>query len=249
MSRTVPVPSAVARNDRSMPRPLVLMTPDLDVSALNPTEAEYIVRVNYADAIAEVGGMPMILPYHTENIGAALELCDGVVITGSRPGVRVEAAREAFESALIAAAIGSGVPLLGICHGMQLIGQHLGGRVVTGPDGDDGPSRHIPQIVPDRTVHGITLAPDMGLSKLTTRNTAEVNSLHRHVLMGPGQFRIAARADDGVIEAIEGEATAFCLGVQWHPEYRLTELDRAILATFVSRCAVRAATRHSHVSA
>lgn len=247
MSTNVQTPPTVVRDDPSTSRPLILMTPDLDVSAAKPTEAEYIVRTNYADAIAEAGGMPMILPYRTESIGPALELCDGVVVTGSRPGVRVEAAREAFESALIAAAIGVGVPLLGICHGMQLIGQHLGGRVVTGPDGDDGPSRHIPRAVPDRTAHGITFAAGADLSKLTSQNTAEVNSLHRHVLVGPGQFRIAARADDGVIEAIEGEATAFCLGVQWHPEYRLTNLDRAILATFVSRCIDRATIRHGNV--
>jgi gamma-glutamyl-gamma-aminobutyrate hydrolase PuuD len=69
--------------------------------------------------------------------------------------------------------------------------------------------------------------------------TAEVSSLHRHALMGEGAFRIAARAPDGVLEAIEGLGRRFRLGVQWHPEYRLTALDRRILAEFVQHCAAR----------
>ena len=40
---------------------------------------------------------------------------------------------------------------------------------------------------------------------------------------------------DGVIEAFEGETPSFCLGIQWHPEYRLSDFDRAIFRTFVGR--------------
>lgn len=242
MSQTTSPAPAAQRGVGPISRPLIFMTPDLDIAAVGPTEAEYVIRVNYADALAEFGGMPVILPYHTENITAALALADGVVIPGSRPGVRVEPSREAFETALIAGAMKAGVPLLGICHGMQLIGQHLGGRVVTGPDGEDGPSRHIPQAVPDRIAHRIVLSQGTELAGFG-EPTAEVNSLHRHVLVGPGRFRIAALADDGVVEAIESEGTAFCVGVQWHPEYRLTALDRKLLGTFVARCVDRAAAR------
>jgi hypothetical protein len=64
-----------------------------------------------------------------------------------------------------------------------------------------------------------------------------VNSLHRHALTGSGRFRVVARAPDGVIEAFEGETTGFSLGVQWHPEYRLTAFDRYVLKTFVDRAA------------
>jgi enamine deaminase RidA (YjgF/YER057c/UK114 family) len=59
--------------------------------------------------------------------------------------------------------------------------------------------------------------------------------LHRHALTGSGRFHIVARAPDDVIEAFAGDTAGFCLGVQWHPEYRLTALDRQILKAFVDR--------------
>ncbi|MGO8425933.1 gamma-glutamyl-gamma-aminobutyrate hydrolase family protein, partial [Rhizobium ruizarguesonis] len=55
-------------------------------------------------------------------------------------------------------------------------------------------------------------------------------------------FRVAARAPDGTIEAFEGDTDGFCLGIQWHPEYRLSELDRNIMRAFVDRSA-KAAVR------
>jgi putative glutamine amidotransferase len=47
---------------------------------------------------------------------------------------------------------------------------------------------------------------------------------------------VSARASDGVIEAIEHPQRRFCLGVQWHPEYRISPGDDALFAAFVSEC-------------
>ncbi|WP_244519830.1 MULTISPECIES: Atu1372/SO_1960 family protein [unclassified Ensifer] len=67
--------------------------------------------------------------------------------------------------------------------------------------------------------------------------------MHRHALTGTGRFRVVARAPDGVIEAFEGDTPGFCLGIQWHPEYRLSDFDRAIFRIFVERSADGASRR------
>ena len=44
---------------------------------------------------------------------------------------------------------------------------------------------------------------------------------------------------DGVIEAIEDPRRRFCLGVQWHPEYRISPGDTALVEAFVRAAACR----------
>ncbi|EJC82351.1 putative glutamine amidotransferase [Rhizobium leguminosarum bv. trifolii WSM2297] len=216
-------------------RPLILITPDLSETPQQPTESEYVVRANYAEAITSAGGIPMILPYGAENIEAALTLADGILLTGSRPGAEVADRRRDFERRLVAKALEAGKPLFGICHGMQLIGECLGGEFLS--ELPAAGVSHIPQDLPDELAHEIVVEPGSLLSRWAETGTARVNSLHRHGLSGQGRFRVTARAPDGIIEAFEGETEAFCLGVQWHPEYRLTVLDSEILKAFVARSA------------
>ncbi|WP_296740002.1 Atu1372/SO_1960 family protein [Mesorhizobium sp.] len=224
------------RQDR---RPVILMSPDFRLSADGWTEREYVVRANYAEAISEAGGTALILPYETFDISAALELADGVMITGSTPGLEATQQRRDFELELVRRTLKAGKPLLGICHGMQLIGEWLGGTFTTTLPESDAVD-HLPSAVPSRPAHRVTIEPTSDLARILGVDEMEVNSLHRHALMGGGQFRVAARARDGVIEALEGEPEGgFCLGVQWHPEYRLTEFDSAILRNFVERSARR----------
>nr|WP_244471204.1 Atu1372/SO_1960 family protein [Rhizobium ecuadorense] len=216
------------------------MTPDVSEAPDAPTEKEYVVRANYADAIAEAGGIPLILPYNTANLVSAVALADGIVLTGARPGTEVTGVRRQFEIQLVEQALKTGKPLLGICHGMQLIGECLGGKFQTELP---AAASHIPRDIPDVLAHEIIVEPGSVLIDWVGKGPARVNSLHRHALAGYGRFRIAARAPDGTIEAFEGETDGFCLGIQWHPEYRLTELDRNIMRAFVDRSAEAAARK------
>ena len=228
-------------------RPVVLMTADLDLAAAQGgghAEREYRLRANYAEAVAEAGGLPLILPFHKDQLDEVLCLADGVLVTGTAPGAAVAPERLAFEQRLVAGAIASGLPLLGICHGMQLIGECLGGRVVRDDPKLLAPvTPHIPAPVPDVLAHAVELQSGSQLAAWYPARRLKVNSLHRHALAEGGRYRVAARADDGVVEAIEGLDPGFCLGVQWHPEYRLTDLDRCILQHFVAQSAARAGLR------
>lgn len=234
--------SIASPSDKSLSiRPVVLLTPDFASDATNPTEAVYIIRANYCSAIAEAGGIPLILPYDGLDITAILAVCDGVVITGSRPGVAVASEREVFEAALIEATMRAHIPIMGICHGMQLLGRTLGGHVVSEVPGDDQtPPRHMPFGVPKVAAHYISIMEESSLAPLAPSPDLEVNSFHLHRLEGPGHFRVVAMAEDGVIEAIEGDTPELSLGVQWHPEYQLRPLDRKIFEMFTARCAERA---------
>jgi gamma-glutamyl-gamma-aminobutyrate hydrolase PuuD len=232
---------AVIRN-----APVILMTPDLEDSVSIPRERRYVVRTNYAEAIAEAGGVPLILPYVREKLSDLIAFADGILVTGTTPGVHIAGERRALELSLIDAAVKGGKPLLGICHGMQLIGEYLGGTLCSElPPGDVS---HLPQAVPNVLAHEITLNTSTRfLASLVTDGSDQsfrVNSFHRHALVGEGNYHVIARSPDGVIEAFEGLTPAFCMGVQWHPEYQLTDLDRHILASFVQHCAESASLKH-----
>jgi gamma-glutamyl-gamma-aminobutyrate hydrolase PuuD/enamine deaminase RidA (YjgF/YER057c/UK114 family) len=219
--------------------PVILMTPDLEETTFACSERTYTLRANYAEAITEAGGIPLILPYVRENLSDLIALADGILVTGAFPGVHITGERRAFEMALVDAGMKAGKPLLGICHGMQLIGEVLGGTLCSKlPSGDVS---HLPQAVPDALAHAITLDTSTrflsGLATDREDQSFRVNSLHLHALVGEGRFHVIARSPDGVIEAFEGLTPGFCMGVQWHPEYLLTSLDRHILATFVQHCA------------
>ncbi len=214
--------------------PVILITPDLG----DGREPEYRIRENYAEAIADAGGVALFLSFEPAFLTKALTVADGIVIAGAIPGAEVSRKRVDFEKTLIEIALTRKIPLLGICHGMQLIGETLGGTVHR-----DDPAflaevtAHIPQPIPSSIAHEIVIAPASRLASLTGVTRAAVNSLHRHVLAEGGRFSVAARAPDGVVEAIEADGEGFCLGVQWHPEYRLSQLDRRLLAGFVAECA------------
>lgn len=221
---------------QAQPRPIVLLTAD----ATEGRDREYRLRSNYAEAIVEAGGAPLIIPHELVALGAALDAADGVLVSGSAPGAKVDDRRRAFEDRLVAEALARDLPLLGICHGMQVLGEALGGTIardLPGMDAEAAP--HIPHPAADRLAHPVAIEAGSRLAAWNGGAAAEVSSLHRHALVGEGAFRIAARAPDGVLEAIEGLGRRFCLGVQWHPEYRLTPLDRRILAEFVRHCAAR----------
>lgn len=229
-------------------KPIILIVPAIACSTTSRIDHSYSLRRNYADAIAELGGFPLIVPYQTDAIDMALDLCDGVMVSGSNPGEDIEPDRLSFEKALVLAAVEMGIPLLGICHGMQLIGQVLGGTrglingsgtVTTGAD------LHCPFDIPDRPAHGVDIADGSLLKAVLGVDRIQTNSFHRHQLLGPGNFTVAARSsDDGVIEVIEGNTKAICLGIQWHPEFLLTPEDRAILQCFVDACRSGSASRH-----
>jgi gamma-glutamyl-gamma-aminobutyrate hydrolase PuuD len=205
-----------------------------DVSAI-------LLPASYADAVADAGGEPVLLPTGAVSAEVVTRL-DGLVVAG---GADVDPARygqaagphttvvrpERDESELLAlqAALDRDLPVLAICRGMQLLNVALGGDLV--------------QHLPDAENTGIH-DPGAGLYHRREVRTEPGSALHR--LLGPtgcvachhhqALARIApeltpsAWAEDGVVEAVEAAGRRFCLGVQWHPE---EGVDRRLFAAHV----------------
>jgi putative glutamine amidotransferase len=187
----------------------------------------------YADKVAQAGGLPVLLP-PVPGISEVVARLDGLVLSGgsdidparyrSPQGTQtgpVYPERDSAELALCAAALDHGLPLLGICRGLQVINVALGGTLhqhlpdVVGHDG------HSPQEA-GYGRHDVRIAPGSRLAAILGRTTAAVPTHHHQAADQLGSGLVAtAWTDDGVIEAFEFSAPAgdaFMIAVQWHPE-------------------------------
>lgn len=157
--------------------------------------------------------------------------------------------RDAFELALLAAALAADVPVLGVCRGHQLFNVAHGGALLQHiEEREPHRSRRDPN---DREViasgwHDVAITPDSALARALGAAPAEalhvrVNSRHHQAVtpdrVAPG-LRIVATTDDGIVEALEDPAHRWALSVQWHPE-RAELAQRALFAAFVTACAKR----------
>lgn len=154
---------------------------------------------------------------------------------GRRDGYRDNAAGEA-----LGVAIRAGMPILGICRGLQELNVHLGGTLHQDLGDAHREDLGLPRDRQYDPVHDVRLRPGGELYSLLGRSTIRVNSLH-----GQGIDLLAARltaegvAADGLVEAasVTGAPT-LQLGVQWHPEWHVDsdEVSQILFRRFGSAC-------------
>ncbi len=209
----------------------------------------------FGAAWERAGGRPEELVWVTpatpeEAVRAALAGAGGLLLSGGpdvepwrygavpEPGVTLETdpARDELDLRLLAAARERGLPVLAVCYGCQLLAVAHGGRLIqdlerAGLPGhaDDGRPRHLPRHPVRRSREAVHLA--------WLPEELEVNSRHHQGIADPGDLRVAARAPDGVIEAVEGgEPGRPVIGVQWHPEDLDDTWSRELFARFRLAC-------------
>ena len=209
--------------------------------------AYQVMTHKYITPLAEISGcVPLLAPSccGVDDLEQYLSMVDGVYLTGAgsnidpilygqdnlTPNKGQDKARDLFDIPLIRAAIERGIPLFGICRGMQEINVALGGDIhqkayeVPGFN-DHREDSNDPVEVQYSDTHKVRPVPGSWLAELIGEEEFPVNSLHGQAIdrLGEG-LEPLAHAEDGLIEAIHMPgAKQFTAAVQWHPEWRATE--------------------------
>ena len=234
-----------------MAQPVIGLTLDHEPpGGYSKTQPWYALRENYCAAVAAAGGLPVLLPHEPARAGDYLALLDGLIVTGGafdvdpklfgaktrHESVSTKDRRTEFELAVCRGALKSDKPVLGICGGEQLMNVALGGTLIQHiPDEVKGALAHEQPNPRTQPGHSVKIAKDTLLHRITGALALEVNSAHHQAVkeVAPGLV-VDAVAPDGVIEGIEDPKRRFCLGVQWHPEYLLSEGDKRIFSAFIA---------------
>jgi putative glutamine amidotransferase len=215
-------------------------------------------KSDYVASLEQAGADVRQLQPDADALPAALDTCDGVLLTGGadvdpveygdaerHASLELDPARDRYELALARAALDRNVPLFAICRGAQVLNVAGGGTLV----------QDIPSQVPGALPHSLTVPPNQPYTlahevwidrdtvlgallgeRMTEKDACEVNSRHHQAVKDIAKgFSVSATAPDGIIEAIEDPAARFCVGVQWHPEnfWRTGEF-RALFEGFVA---------------
>jgi putative glutamine amidotransferase len=239
-------------------RPRIGLTCSTDDGGPGPERLRILTKTAYPAWVERAGGLPLLLPSLSPGLaGEALDGLDGLVLTGGKdvhPFVYgaepdkhlglVDPQRDRFEMPLIREALARGLPLLAICRGIQALNVAVGGTLRQDLAHDRTATvQHRMDVVGESMDHH-TLEVEEGtlLHRLLGATRVAVNSFHHQAVDRLGQgLTVSARTLDGTIEAVEGAAGGFVLGVQWHPEVMAADhaVSRALFEGLVAACRAR----------
>lgn len=229
-------------------RPVIGITADLEHYAEGrPPRPVYRLDATNCDTLRSMGAIPIMLPSEVDAVDDYLDFCDGIVVSGGGYQFRVpqlfqfdgteppeKERRFRFESQLIRRCIERNKATLGVCGGFQVLNQVTGGDLIVALAQERaGWAGHLGAGAFE-TVHPVSPVAGTLFAAIVGQAAFETNSLHRQGVTRVGPHAVVAGlAPDGIVEAIEVPDRRFVLGVQWHPEFLLSEPERRLFAAFV----------------
>ena len=182
-------------------------TENNDVYVCNKKIVDYLISKNVR-----------IIPLITYDI-SLVSMCDGFILHGGD--------FKTIDFLIIKYAYERNLPLLGICLGMQSIGEYFGGKIV----------KAFNHYSKDMYVHDMIIDRSSKLFEILKIENMQVNSRHKDKLIDTN-LKVSAYSSDGVIEAVEDGSKKFFIGVQWHPESLITYnvLAKKLLDSFIKSC-------------
>ena len=232
-----------------MKKPIIGISLDYEADQKYSDFPYYALRANYINSVTKYGGTAILLPFDNDSIDNYINIIDSLILTGGNFDIapelygdqnthketKLKENRTLFETNILNAAIKKQIPILGICGGMQLINVILGGTLIQHiPDYMDKPLAHETKPY-NKASHIININTNTKLAKLAKQNLqTKVNSSHHQAVAKLGKDLItSATASDGIIEAIEHIHYPYMIGVQWHPEYQLSQLDENLFEELI----------------
>ena len=228
-----------------MPRPVIGLTSYLEPAVWGDWESQAVLIHDwYVDVLHQAGAEVAILP--PENSPEVVDRCDGLLLAGGadvdprRYGAaadtstdRPRVSRDESELTLYLRARELGMPVLGICRGVQLMAVAHGGTLI----------QHLPALTDldhrQGTEHFVnheaSFAEGSQIARLLGIGPLEVNSSHHQAVESAGDLTITGWSQDGTVEVCEDSAVDFCIGVQWHPEHpERRAADAPLMRAFVA---------------
>ncbi|HTQ08860.1 MAG TPA: gamma-glutamyl-gamma-aminobutyrate hydrolase family protein [Fimbriimonadaceae bacterium] len=234
-------------------RPFIGITVDSIHEPGEPrTHGKLSLNWNYAQAIADAGGNPLLIPPMAD-MEAVAKIIDGWLIPG---GNDIDAARFGEENhetvktidparyegeERLYQTLAEDVPVFGICYGCQFLNVARGGTLI----------QHLPDVVEHEAHAGGTLEryeiDESRLQEAIGQASIEGKSYHHQAVKSLGaNLRVVARAGDGIVEAVEATDRPWLIGVQWHPERTLEDpATRRLFESFVNAARRRAESRET----
>jgi putative glutamine amidotransferase len=234
----------VVSNAPDPARPLIGITSYLEHATFGIWQADCaLLTRDYVDSVARSGGVPVLLPPIGDGAAELVARLDGLILSGgpdvspSRYGEqqqpRTEATRpdrDAYEFALLAAALAADLPILAICRGAQVLNAALGGTLHQHLPDQVGNEGHRPRPGRFGTTHVTLTRGSRAAAALGAETTVRCHH-HQAIDKVAADLTVTATAGDGTVEAVEHRTRAFTVGVQWHPEQVATDdrLTRALI--------------------
>ncbi len=232
-----------------MKNPIIGITLDYENNGGYSKFPWYAIRENYLTCLHRFGAIPFPL-FHQNSVNSYfLKALDGLLITGGNFDINptfysetldgsriIKEKRTNFEIEIFNKFLETSKPILGICGGEQLMNVASGGDLIQDIDVSTNTNIKHEQLNPRNEVsHEVNIKRNSKLFQIIQSEKIKVNSAHHQSVKKTGEnFISSAFAPDNIIEAIEHTKHPWCFGLQWHPEFLITDADIAIIKDFVN---------------